>query len=112
MRVFGFTMNISESYDARSFMDEVKHLIEIDRYKNTKRKNDSSLVDWENSQLKLIKRNEWTTESYVILVFYGEFAQENQVVVTNRTSASFDQSAFDRRSKELNDTLFPAEKYP
>lgn len=55
--MFGFTMNISESYDARSFMDEVKHLIEIDRYKNTKRKNDTSLVEWENSQLKLIKKN-------------------------------------------------------
>ena len=58
MKVFGFSMNISQSYDTRSFMEEFKHLIEIDRYnKNIKRKNDSSLVDWENGQLKLIKKN-------------------------------------------------------
>lgn len=72
-------------------MDEVKHLIEIDKYKNTKRKNDSSLVEWENSQLKMIKKNEWTVDSYVILAFYGEFSQDSQVVVTNRTNAPFDQ---------------------
>lgn len=39
MKVFGFSINISESYDVRGFMDEVKHLIEIDKYKNVKRKN-------------------------------------------------------------------------
>jgi hypothetical protein len=57
MRVFGFTMNTSESYDVRSFMEEVKHLVEVDKYKNVKRKNDSGLVDWENNQLRLIKKN-------------------------------------------------------
>lgn len=39
-------MNISESYDVRSFMDEVKHIIEIERYNDVKRKNDSKLIDW------------------------------------------------------------------
>ena len=71
-------MNISESYDVRSFMEEIKHLIEIDRYgKNVKRKNDSKLLEWENGQLKLIKRNEWTGSKYVILVCYGEFKGGN-----------------------------------
>lgn len=38
-------------------MEEVKHLIEVDRFRGMKRKNDSKIVEWENNQLKLIKRN-------------------------------------------------------
>lgn len=89
MRVFGFTMNTSESYDVRGFMEEVKHLVEVDRYRNVKRKNDSSLVEWENSQLRLIKKNEWTEGKFVILVFYGEFKGSNEVFITNGTSTAF-----------------------
>jgi hypothetical protein len=112
MKVFGFSMNISESYDARGFMDEVKHLIEIEKFKNVKRKEDANLVEWENNQLKLIKRNEWTDEKFVILVFYGEYKENNEVFITNRTSSSFNDVKFDQVSQDLNETLFPTQVYP
>lgn len=46
MKIFGLTMNISESYDVRSLVGEVKHLVQIDKYKKVKRKNDTKLVEW------------------------------------------------------------------
>jgi len=39
-------MNISESYDVRSTINEVKHIIELERYKKVPRKNDSKIVEW------------------------------------------------------------------
>ena len=57
MKMFAFSMNISETYDVRNTMEEVKYLIELERYKMKKRKNDTDMVQWENKQLELLKDN-------------------------------------------------------
>lgn len=90
MKVFGFSMNISESYDIRNSMEEVKYLIELERYRMKKRKNDSELVRWEDEQIKLMRKGEWTNSKFVVLVFYGEFSDDCELTVSNRSS-KFDQ---------------------
>ena len=71
LKVFGFSMNISQTYDVRGTMQEVKYLIELQRYKMRKRKNDSSLVQWQDRQLQLMKYDDWIGHKFVVLVFYG-----------------------------------------
>jgi hypothetical protein len=100
-------MNISESYDVKNLMTEVKHIIEVERYRKVARKNDSKIVEWENSQVKLIRKNEWTDSKYVILVTYGEFSDNNEISVGNRT-APFDFVRFNETSARLNQSHFPA----
>ena len=46
LKIFGFSMNISETYDARNALEEVKYLIELSRFKMKNRKNDSKIVEW------------------------------------------------------------------
>ena len=50
-------MNISQTYDIGSSMEEVKYLIQLDRFKMKNNKTDKDLVRWENQQLELIKKN-------------------------------------------------------
>ena len=52
-------------------MQEVKYLIELERYKMKKRKNDSDLVRWEDEQIKMMRKDEWIGSKFVVLVFYG-----------------------------------------
>lgn len=57
IKIFGFSINISETFDIRNSMEEVKLLIEMEKYGMKKRKNDSGMVGWENEQIKVIRRN-------------------------------------------------------
>lgn len=104
LKTFGFSMNISETFDVRHLLGEVKHLIEIERYKSTTRKNDSKIVEWENSQIALMRKNEWTGSKFTILVFYGEYSLRNTFTVGNR-SAPFDLPRFEARSTALEKEL-------
>lgn len=111
MKVFGFSMNISETYDVRHSLEEIKYLVELERYKMKTRKNDSDLVKWENQQLKIMKKNQWTGQKFVVLVFYGEFTDSTDLHVSNYT-ARFDEGAFTAVSARLEQKHFPAELYP
>jgi hypothetical protein len=82
-------------------MEEIKYLVELERYKMKKRKNDSTMVKWEDQQLELMRDNQWIGSKFVVLVFYGEFTEECDISVTNR-SAPFDSEHFEKRSKELD----------
>ena len=63
-----------------------------------KRKNDSDMVRWEDEQVKLMRKGQWTNSKFVVLVFYGEFNDQCEVTVSNR-STLFDRDHFDKRSK-------------
>ena len=98
MKVFGFGMNISESHAIRSISDEFKHLVELSQFKKARRTNQTEMHEWEDNQVKLIKRNRWENENFVTLFFYGEFKEGNTITVTN-TSKEFDLEGFHDKSK-------------
>lgn len=86
-------MNISETYDVRSSFEEVKYLIELERYNMKKRKNDSDIVKWENQQIKLMKEDDLIGHQYVVIAVYGEFSEATRITVGNRTK-EFDMAQF------------------
>ena len=51
--MFGFTVNISESFKSYNYLDEFSHLMELYKYPlgGVPRKNDSKIVAWENKQI-------------------------------------------------------------
>lgn len=72
MKMFGFTVNISESYQSSNYLKEFQHLVEIEKYSdmNIPRSNDSDLVAWENKQIEEIKKGVFDGK-YTYVVIYG-----------------------------------------
>lgn len=107
IKIFGFSINISETYDIHSTMDEVKLLIDMEKYgAKRRRKNDTDMVNWENEQVNIIRRNQWIGSRFIVVVAYGEFDKECQVYVTNSTK-SFNNDHFTSVSHSLNQKYFP-----
>ena len=50
-----------------------------------KRKNESEMVKWENQQLEFMRSNAWIGQKFVVLVFYGEYEDQCQVSMGNRS---------------------------
>lgn len=70
--MFGFTVNISESYQSSNYLKEFQHLVEIEKYSdmNIPRSNDSDLIAWENKQIEEIKKGVFDGK-YTYVVIYG-----------------------------------------